>query len=34
VHAFGVTLIRNYILGSKSPENPKFWNQDAKFPDK
>jgi hypothetical protein len=28
----GVALIGNYILGSKPPENPKFWNRDAKFP--
>jgi hypothetical protein len=25
----GVASIRNYILGSKSPKNPKFRNQDV-----
>ena len=30
----GAALIRNYIKGSKPPENPKFWNRDAKFPPK
>jgi hypothetical protein len=30
--SFGVALIGNYISGSKTPENPKSWNRDARFP--